>query len=72
MVPSNKILAFGGDYRFVEGVYGHVKIARRNVAKVLSTKVEDGEIALKKAYTLSKKILRDNAIKLFNLKERLP
>ena len=72
MVPSNKILAFGGDYRFVEGVYGHIKIARRNVAKVLNEKVEEEEIGLKQAFSLSKKILRENAIKLFNLKERLP
>jgi predicted TIM-barrel fold metal-dependent hydrolase len=72
MVPSNKILAFGGDYRFVEGVYGHIKMARRNVAKVLNEKVEEDEIGLKQAFSLSKKVLRENAIKLFNLKERLP
>lgn len=34
-VPSNKILAFGGDYRFAEGVYGHMVMARRNVAATL-------------------------------------
>jgi predicted TIM-barrel fold metal-dependent hydrolase len=70
MVPSNKILAFGGDYRFVEGVYGHIKIARRNIVKVLNEKVEEGEIELKQAYTIAKKILRDNALKLFSLNNR--
>jgi len=41
-VPANKISAFGGDYCFVDGVYGHQKLARRNVAMALAAKVEDG------------------------------
>ncbi|MCX5971733.1 MAG: amidohydrolase family protein [Coprothermobacterota bacterium] len=31
-VPANKISAFGGDYCFVDGVYGHQLLARQNVA----------------------------------------
>jgi predicted TIM-barrel fold metal-dependent hydrolase len=30
-VPTNKISAFGGDYAFVDGVYGHQYLARQNV-----------------------------------------
>jgi hypothetical protein len=36
MVPSNKVLGFGGDYLVVEKVYGHLQIARRNIARALS------------------------------------
>jgi hypothetical protein len=31
-VPYNKISAFGGDYLLVDGVYGHLYMARQNVA----------------------------------------
>jgi len=64
-VPGNKILGFGGDYRFVEGVYGHSVIARENVARVLAEKVDDGEIAKEQAIHLAQRILRDNAYELF-------
>ena len=39
-VPANKISAFGGDYCFVDGVAGHLEIARRNVARALAEKVK--------------------------------
>jgi len=66
-VPSNKILAFGGDYRFVEGVYGHIVMARRNIAATLQEKVEHGDIELKQIPYLASRILRENARELFNL-----
>lgn len=65
-VPSNKILAFGGDYRFVEGVYGHLSMARRNVALALHEKVECGDLELKRIPDLASKILGQNARDLFN------
>ena len=34
-VPANKISAFGGDYGFIDGVYGHQYLARQNVAASL-------------------------------------
>jgi len=64
-VPSNKILGFGGDYRFVEGVYGHSVMARENIAWTLAEKVEDEGYSLKEAEQLAKKLLRDNASNLF-------
>jgi len=48
-VPANKISAFGGDYCFVEGVYGHQWLARRNVAASLAQKVADGSMDLERA-----------------------
>jgi len=64
-VPSNKILGFGGDYRFVEGVYGHALLARENTAKVLTEKVEDGSLTQKEVFLLAQRLLRDNANELY-------
>lgn len=66
-VPSNKILAFGGDYTFVEGVYGHSVIARENVARSLSDLVDQGALTVEDAQNLARQILRDNALNLFHL-----
>ena len=64
-VPSNKILGFGGDYRFVEGVYGHALLARENTARVLTEKVEDGSLTQKGVLLLAQRLLRDNANELY-------
>jgi len=64
-VPSNKILGFGGDYRFVEGVYGHALLARENTARVLAEKVEDDAFTQKEALLLAQRLLRDNANELY-------
>jgi len=64
-VPLSKIFAFGGDYRFVEGVYGHARLARENVATVLSQKVEEGAFTEKQAAYIAQRLLRDNARELF-------
>jgi len=69
-VPSNKILGFGGDYRFVEGVYGHTLLARENTAKVLTEKVEDGSFPQKQALILAERLLRDNANELYFMRGR--
>ena len=54
LVPVNKIIAFGGDYRAaVQKVYGHLVMAREVVASVLARRIEagdfDGEYALRLA-----------------------
>jgi len=69
LVPSNKLLGFGGDYRFVEGVYGHVVLARRNVATVLQEKVASGEVELRQVPYLASRVLRENARELYGLAE---
>jgi len=41
MVPLNKVFAFGGDYvLFIEKVFGHLQMARENIAVVLGSRVE--------------------------------
>ncbi len=69
-VPANKILAFGGDYRFVEGVYAHAVMAREVVAKVLAAKVDEGYFSAAEAPVLANRLLHDNAWELFKLAER--
>jgi predicted TIM-barrel fold metal-dependent hydrolase len=64
-IPSNKIFGFGGDYRFIEGVYGHAVIARYNIARVLTEKVEEGIYSKSEAVQIAHKLLKDNAHELF-------
>jgi len=64
-VPANKILGFGGDYVFVEGTYGHSVIARDNIARVLTQKVEEKDLRVEGAVRLARMILRENAEALF-------
>lgn len=66
-VPLNKVSAFGGDYRFIDGVYGHLKIARQNVAKALSIKVEEGLFDIEKAKETAKMLFYDNPKEIFKL-----
>lgn len=68
-VPSNKILAYGGDFIIVEGAYGHAKMARENVTEVLARKVNEGYFSEEEAVKIAKRILRDNALELFGLKK---
>ena len=61
MVPVNKIFAFGGDYGFpVEKVYGHLVMARENIARVLGRRVEDGLMTEDQAVAVAKKWFSDN------------
>jgi len=66
-VPANKIMAFGGDFLNVEGVYGHLLFAREIVAKVLIDKVKDGYFSEDEALKIAQMILHDNAIRILNL-----
>lgn len=66
-VPSNKISAFGGDYLFVDGVYGHQLLARRNVSRALANKVEQGVFDEDMARVLARRLLVENPAALFQL-----
>ena len=70
-VPLNKISAFGGDYLFVDGVYGHQYMARVNIAKALSIKVKEGIFDINKAKEISKMLFYDNPLKIFRLDKKL-
>ncbi len=66
-VPANKIMAFGGDYSFVEAVYAHSVMARQVIAKVLIAKVRDRYLTEKEAIDIANMILRENAMQVFKL-----
>ena len=66
-LPSNKIFGFGGDYLVVEGAYAHAKMARDNISRVLTEKIEESYFSLSEAIEFAKKILRDNPLEIFNI-----
>lgn len=70
-VPANKIMAFGGDYCLIDGVYGHQKMARENVASSLATKVADGSFDVNRAKEIAGWIFYDNPVAVFNLADRV-
>jgi V/A-type H+-transporting ATPase subunit C len=61
----NKILGFGGDYRFPELTYAHARMARRNITQVLAGKVQAGLFGEEQAAAIGRALLRDNALGLF-------
>lgn len=69
-VPANKIHGFGGDYIFVEGSYAHAVMARREIARVLCEKIEEGRFTEEYALEAGRMLLRDNAIENFTLDKR--
>ena len=67
-VPTNKIMAFGGDSQTVEGTYGASILARETVTATLVKMIQEGYLSESEALEVSGKILRENAIKIYNLK----
>ena len=70
-VPYNKISAFGGDYLFVDGICGHLELARQNVSHVLAHKVKEGIFTLEKAVDIAKALFYDNPLQIFDLNKVL-
>ena len=67
MVPNTKIFGFGGDYAIVEKVYGHLKLARQNVAMVLAEKIREGAYTRGEASMVARRLMRDNANRFYEL-----
>ncbi len=68
LVPMSKILAFGGDYTTgVEKVYGHLVMARENIAEILARRIRKGLISESQALELARRWLWDNPKDLYNL-----
>lgn len=67
-IPVNKINGFGGDFIFIDGVYGHLKIAKDNIATSLASCVEDGLFDTKEAKRIAKMFLYDNPKNIFDIK----
>jgi predicted TIM-barrel fold metal-dependent hydrolase len=64
-VPANKIFGFGGDYRYPELSYAHLVMARRNIARVLAERVEEGACSETDALDVAKWLLHDNPARMF-------
>ena len=67
MVPNTKIFGFGGDYGIVEKVYGHLKLARQNIALVLAEKIAIGAISRSEASRVAQRLMFDNANEFYGL-----
>lgn len=68
-VPAGKIMAFGGDFLYVEDVYGHMLMARETVANVLVDKVKSAYFSEDEAIRIARMLLHDNAVRIFGLKK---
>lgn len=66
-VPVSKIMAFGGDQRCVENIYGNLLIARRVVSNVLIRKVREGYFSEEEAKLVARLILHDNGARFYGL-----
>jgi predicted TIM-barrel fold metal-dependent hydrolase len=67
LVPRNKVMGFGGDYLVVEKVYGHLVLARENLARALAAKVEQGALRRQEASAWARALLWDNPRALYRL-----
>lgn len=66
-VPVTKLFAFGGDYLVPENVYGHLQLARANVAQVLADKVTMGRMTRAEAVEIARLMFRDNPKRWYKL-----
>lgn len=67
MVPVNKILGFGDDVNWVDAAYGHLIIARRNVATALAGLIEEGLLNESEALDVGRALFYDNPVALYRL-----
>ncbi|MCL6630000.1 MAG: VOC family protein, partial [Armatimonadetes bacterium] len=73
LVPANKIFGFGGDLGSVEVAASHLKLARRNIAMVLSHKVNDGYFTVAEAELPAwESRLREHGVTILENRERDP
>jgi predicted TIM-barrel fold metal-dependent hydrolase len=68
MVALNRIIVFGADYNLpVEKVYGHLKMAKQVVARVLAKRIRRGEMDLPEAARIARMWFHDNAVSIYGL-----
>lgn len=68
LVPVNKVIAFGGDYRAsVQKTWGHLVMARECVAAALATRLEGGEMDRAEAMRIAALWFHDNAARIYDL-----
>lgn len=68
MVPMNKLIAFGGDYgQSIEKVYGHLKMAKENVARALAKRIKQGRLDFDEAARIARLWFYDNPARIYKL-----
>jgi len=67
LVPATKIIGFGGDYAVVEKVYGHLQMARENIARVLASRIEEGTMTEAEALQIARGLMYENPKRLYKL-----
>ena len=69
LIPSNKLLAFGGDYGIpVEKVYGHLVMAQEDIAEVLARRVTEKQMTETQALDIAHRWFWENPVELYKLK----
>ncbi len=66
-VPATKIMAFGGDQRFVENTYGNLVVAKKIISNVLIRKVGENYLSESEAKKIAKMLLYDNGMMFYNI-----
>ena len=70
LVPVNKIIGFGGDYNIpVEKVYGHLVMAREDIARTLAGRVSRGLMNRTEALDIARMWFYDNPRELYRLEK---
>ena len=67
MVPLGKVMGFGADYCVVENVYGHLVLARRNIARALAALIDQAAITDEQARQWARSLMHDAAIEAYRL-----
>ena len=65
IIPANKIFGSGGDYMFLEGVYGAQESVREAISRVLPKRVADKYFTFGQAIDFAKKILYSNPKRIY-------
>lgn len=69
-IPTNKVIGFFGDYKSptVEKIYGHLTMAKEDIAEVIAGKISQGWMDFNSGVELIKKFFYSNPKDLYNLK----
>ncbi|MEE8324827.1 MAG: hypothetical protein V3R31_04160, partial [Candidatus Humimicrobiaceae bacterium] len=65
IIPSNKIFGFGGDYMFIEGLYGSQKLARKAISELMYKKIKQNYFSFDQAVGFTEKILHQNPMDVY-------
>ena len=68
LIPVNKMIAFGGDYRLpVEKAYGHLVMAREDIARALAGRIVEKQMTESQALDIARKWFWENPKELYRL-----